>query len=37
MTVKFADNVAGLTAAPTVDLQMVNFELAKNVTSIYKV
>jgi len=37
MTVKFADDVAGLTAASAVELQMVNFELAKNTTPIYKV
>ena len=37
MTIKFADNIAWLNAASTVDLQTVNFEIAKNVTSIYKV
>ena len=37
MTVKFADDVSGLTAASAVALQTVNFEIAKNVTSVYKV
>jgi len=37
MTVKFADDVSWLTAASSVDLQMVNFELSKNTTPIYKV
>jgi len=37
MTVKFASNVAWLTAASSVDLQTVNFEIAKNVNSVYKV
>ena len=37
MTIKFADDVDWLDVASTVDLQTVNFEIAKNVTSIYKV
>jgi len=37
MTVKFADSVAWLTAASAVTLQTVNFEVAKNVESLYKV
>jgi len=37
MTVKFATDTAGLTAASAVALQTVNFELAKNVASVYKV
>jgi hypothetical protein len=37
MTVKFASSVSGLTGASAVTLQNVNFELAKNVASVYKV
>lgn len=37
MTIKFASSVSGLTAASAVDLQTVNFELTKNVASVYKV
>jgi len=37
MTVKFADDISGLSGASAVALQTVNFELAKNVTSVYKV
>ena len=37
MTVKFADTIAGLDWASEVTLQTVNFEIAKNVMSIYKV
>jgi hypothetical protein len=34
MTVKFADNIAGLTRASAVPMQSLNFEVAKNVMDI---